>query len=129
MRLYIRRYKLCSQPYSYLAAKTFNKFRDSFLNELHVEINTHNKQEAAGLAPQPMHGITVHDSEVLAPEPVRQGGLMRKDAVSVVGEPHSHPVTLIWHADGPRNMRLKLPQNPWNLRPRGALFSDWTDWL
>jgi hypothetical protein len=67
---------------SIIAAKGFGLKRDSFLNELHVEINAHTKQEAAGLTPQPVHGITVHDSEVLAPEPVRQGGLMRKDAVS-----------------------------------------------
>jgi pre-mRNA-splicing factor ATP-dependent RNA helicase DHX38/PRP16 len=63
------------------AAKTFGLTRDSFLNELHVEISSHSKQEAAGLVPQPVHGIAVHDSEVLEPEPVRQGGLMRKDAV------------------------------------------------
>ncbi|EIN13223.1 hypothetical protein PUNSTDRAFT_56300 [Punctularia strigosozonata HHB-11173 SS5] len=62
------------------AAKGFGLSRDSFLNELHVEISSHSKQEAAGLAPQPVHGIAVHDSEVLEPEPVRQGGLMRKDA-------------------------------------------------
>jgi pre-mRNA-splicing factor ATP-dependent RNA helicase DHX38/PRP16 len=67
--------------FALIAAKGFGLKRESLLNELHVEINAHKAQESAGLAPQPIHGITVHDSEVLAPEPVRQGGLMRKDAV------------------------------------------------
>ena len=64
------------------AAKSFGKFKDSFLSELHAEILSHEKQEATGHAPQPVQGIVVHDSDVLEPEPVRQGGLMRKDAVS-----------------------------------------------
>ncbi len=63
------------------AAKTFGKFKDSFLAELHAEIISHASQEAAGVAPQPLLGITVQDSDVLQPEPVRQGGLVRKDAV------------------------------------------------
>ncbi|EPQ61179.1 hypothetical protein GLOTRDRAFT_69469, partial [Gloeophyllum trabeum ATCC 11539] len=62
------------------AAKAFGKFKDSFLAELHGEITRHAEQEAAGLKPQEVKGITVHDSEVLQPEPVREGGLMRKDA-------------------------------------------------
>ncbi|KZT24702.1 pre-mRNA splicing factor [Neolentinus lepideus HHB14362 ss-1] len=62
------------------AAKAFGKFKDSFLAELHGEITRHASQEAAGLKPQEVKGITVHDSEVLEPEPVRQGGLMRTDA-------------------------------------------------
>ncbi|KAL0957643.1 hypothetical protein HGRIS_001425 [Hohenbuehelia grisea] len=53
---------------------------DSFVKEIHAEILAHAEQEATGPAPQPVQGITVHDSKVLAPEPVRQGGLMRKDA-------------------------------------------------
>ncbi|KAL0960303.1 hypothetical protein HGRIS_011929 [Hohenbuehelia grisea] len=36
---------------------------------------------------RPVQGIAVHDSEVLAPEPVRQGGLMRKDARHVFRQP------------------------------------------
>ena len=63
------------------AAKSFGKFKDSFLTELHAEILSHEKQEATGHVPQPVQGIVVHDSDVLEPEPVRQGGLMRKDAV------------------------------------------------
>lgn len=63
------------------AAKSFGKFKDSFLAELHAEITSHVKQEATGVAPEPVQGIIVHDSEVLEPDPVRQGGLMRGDAV------------------------------------------------
>ena len=33
---------------------------------------------------QPTHGITVQDTDVLQPEPIRQGGLVRKDAVRPV---------------------------------------------
>ncbi|KAI0641179.1 P-loop containing nucleoside triphosphate hydrolase protein [Trametes meyenii] len=69
------------------AAKSFGKFRDSFLAELHAEILSHEKQEATGEAAQPVQGIVVHDSDVLAPEPVRQGGLMRKDAVHAFRKP------------------------------------------
>ncbi|KAL5511427.1 DHX38 [Sanghuangporus vaninii] len=61
------------------AAKGFGKFKDSFLSELHDEILSHIKQEANGHVPAPVNGITVIDSDVLEPEPTRQGGLMRKD--------------------------------------------------
>lgn len=66
---------------SLVAAKSFGKFKDSFLAELHTEITSHEKQVASGHAPQPVQGIVVHDSEVLEPDPVRMGGLMRNDAV------------------------------------------------
>ncbi|KZP30384.1 hypothetical protein FIBSPDRAFT_726156 [Athelia psychrophila] len=69
------------------AAKTFGKFQDSFLNELHAEILEHAKQEASGHFPQPVEGITVHDSEVLEPEPVRPGGLMRQDTRHAFRQP------------------------------------------
>ncbi|KAJ6519179.1 P-loop containing nucleoside triphosphate hydrolase protein [Mycena sanguinolenta] len=62
------------------AARAFGKFQDSFLQELHAEILLHAKQEATGVVPQPVEGITVHDSDVLEPEPARPGGLMRTDA-------------------------------------------------
>lgn len=67
-----------------VAAKSFGKFKDSFLSELHSEILSHAKQEASGITAQPVKGITVHDSEVLEPEPVRQGGLVRKDTVRCI---------------------------------------------
>jgi hypothetical protein len=63
-----------------VAAKTFGKFQDSFLSELHGEILSHAKQEATGVAPHPVEGITVYDSDVLEPEPIRPGGLQRPDA-------------------------------------------------
>ncbi|KAH8101627.1 P-loop containing nucleoside triphosphate hydrolase protein [Cristinia sonorae] len=70
------------------AAKSFGKFQDSFLAEIHAEISSHTKQEEAGLPPaQPVQGIFVHDSEVLAPDPVRAGGLMRSDAVHAFRKP------------------------------------------
>ncbi|KAF9478547.1 pre-mRNA splicing factor [Pholiota conissans] len=61
------------------AAKTFGKFQDSFLSELHAEILSHAKQEATGVAPQPVEGITVFDSDVLEPAPIRPGGLQKPD--------------------------------------------------
>ncbi|EIW86276.1 hypothetical protein CONPUDRAFT_45914 [Coniophora puteana RWD-64-598 SS2] len=69
------------------AARAFGKFKDSFLTELHAEILSHAKQEASGVAPRPVEGITVHDSEVLEPDPVRQGGLMRQDARHAFRQP------------------------------------------
>ncbi|KAF9014903.1 hypothetical protein BDQ17DRAFT_1228872 [Cyathus striatus] len=59
------------------AARAFGKFKDSFLAEIHSEILSHAKQEATGIAPQPVQGITVHDSDVLEPEPTRPGGLLK----------------------------------------------------
>ncbi|SJL05479.1 related to PRP16-RNA-dependent ATPase [Armillaria ostoyae] len=69
------------------AASTFGKFKDSFLTELYADILSHAKQEATGVAPQPVPGITVHDSDVLEPEPVRQGGLMQKDVRHTFRQP------------------------------------------
>ncbi|KIJ21328.1 hypothetical protein PAXINDRAFT_64773 [Paxillus involutus ATCC 200175] len=69
------------------AARAFGKFQSSFLTELHAEIMSHVKQEASGLAPKPVHGITVHDSEVLEPEPIRAGGLMRSDTRHAFRQP------------------------------------------
>ncbi|XP_006454836.1 hypothetical protein AGABI2DRAFT_61322 [Agaricus bisporus var. bisporus H97] len=61
------------------AAKSFGKFTDSFLTELHVEILSHESQVTNGVTPQPIQGITIMDSDVLEPPPVRQGGLQRLD--------------------------------------------------
>jgi pre-mRNA-splicing factor ATP-dependent RNA helicase DHX38/PRP16 len=67
---------------AFAAARAFGKFQDSFLQELHAEVLLHVKQEATGVVPKPVEGITVHDSDVLEPEPVRPGGLMmRADTV------------------------------------------------
>jgi len=64
-----------------VAAKSFGKFKDSFLSELHAEILSHAKQEATGVAPHPVEGITVYDSDVLEPAPIRPGGLQKPDTV------------------------------------------------
>ncbi|KAF8665135.1 hypothetical protein AX16_000601 [Volvariella volvacea WC 439] len=61
------------------AANGFGKFKDSFLSEIYAEIMSHAKQEANQVPKNPIPGIVVHDSEVLEPEPVRQGGLVRPD--------------------------------------------------
>ena len=71
----------CLSPSCSIAAKAFGKFKDSFLAELHADILSHAKQEETGITPQPVQGITVHDSDVLQPEPARPGGLTRKDVV------------------------------------------------
>lgn len=70
-----------SSVLSISAAGTFGKFQDSFLAELHADILLHAKQEETGVVPQPVQGITVHDSDVLEPPPARPGGLMRPDTV------------------------------------------------
>ncbi|KAF8640918.1 hypothetical protein AX17_000566 [Amanita inopinata Kibby_2008] len=69
------------------AARAFGKFKESFLAELHAEILSHAKQEETGIAPHPVQGITVHDSDVLQPEPTRPGGLMRKDVQHTFRQP------------------------------------------
>ncbi|RDB29519.1 Pre-mRNA-splicing factor ATP-dependent RNA helicase PRP16 [Hypsizygus marmoreus] len=69
------------------AARAFGKFTDSFLAELHSEILLHAKQEATGIVPHPVQGITVHDSDVLEPEPTRPGGLMRMDTRHTFRQP------------------------------------------
>ncbi|TFY71222.1 hypothetical protein EVG20_g1786 [Dentipellis fragilis] len=66
---------------------SLNSFKDTFLADLYAEISSHVEQEAFGLAPQPVQGITVHDSEVLAPEPVRKGGLLRKETQHTFRKP------------------------------------------
>jgi pre-mRNA-splicing factor ATP-dependent RNA helicase DHX38/PRP16 len=65
---------------AYLASKSFGKFKDSFLAELHSEILSHARQQETGHVPQPMEGISVHDTDILEPEPMRPGGLMRPDS-------------------------------------------------
>ncbi|KAJ7287790.1 pre-mRNA splicing factor [Mycena rebaudengoi] len=69
------------------AARAFGKFQESFLQEIHAEILLHEKQEATGIVPQPVEGITVHDSDVLEPEPQRPGGLMRQDTRHTFRQP------------------------------------------
>jgi pre-mRNA-splicing factor ATP-dependent RNA helicase DHX38/PRP16 len=63
------------------AALTFGKFQEKFLKELHFEILNHARQEDAGHLVQAPAGMTVVDSDILEPDPVRQGGLMRPESV------------------------------------------------
>ncbi|KIY51185.1 pre-mRNA splicing factor [Fistulina hepatica ATCC 64428] len=69
------------------AARAFGKLTDPFLAELYSEILSHAKQQETGHAPQPVPGITVHDSDILEPEPVRPGGLQRKDTRHTFRQP------------------------------------------
>ncbi|KAF6765883.1 pre-mRNA splicing factor [Ephemerocybe angulata] len=69
------------------AAKSFGKFQESFLFELYSEIRTHVKEESTGISSQPVPGITVHDSDVLAPAPQRPGGLQRSDKAHAFRQP------------------------------------------
>ncbi|KAH7108277.1 P-loop containing nucleoside triphosphate hydrolase protein, partial [Auriculariales sp. MPI-PUGE-AT-0066] len=69
------------------AAKNFGRFQDQFMSELHSEISSHYQQEKTGLIAQPVHGMTVIDSDVLAPEPVRKGGLVRSGTQHTFRQP------------------------------------------
>ncbi|KAG8888201.1 DEAH-box RNA helicase prp16 [Tulasnella sp. 332] len=76
--------KTNSEPAFIKAAKTFGKFQDGFLSDIHGEVILHAQQEPVapskpGGGPRAVIGMTVHDSEVLEAEPVRQGGLMRPE--------------------------------------------------
>lgn len=64
------------------AARTFGKFDDGFLENLHSEIQSFAKQEEIGHFVHAPEGIIVMESDVLAPDPVRKGGLVRADKVS-----------------------------------------------
>jgi len=67
------------------AALGFGRFQDSFLEELYDEIASHIEKEHRAELAKPSHptsqvaGVIVHDSEVLSPEPIREGGLVRKE--------------------------------------------------
>lgn len=63
------------------AASGFGLTQATFLKELHTEILDHLKQERLGHHVAPVQGITVHDTDVLEPEPARKGGLVRPDTV------------------------------------------------
>jgi hypothetical protein len=71
----------CIEYVPFSAAKSFGRFSDPFLVEIYGEILSHVNEEATENFLQPSHGIVVQDSDVLQPEPIRQGGLVRKDVV------------------------------------------------
>ncbi|KIJ45233.1 hypothetical protein M422DRAFT_227959 [Sphaerobolus stellatus SS14] len=60
------------------AATAFGKFKPQFLSELHSEVVNHLRNEQTGQPNDQIKGIVVHDSDVLAPEPVRKGGLLTR---------------------------------------------------
>ena len=68
-----------------IAAQGFGRFQETFLEELYADIATHLEEIHRTELAKPTHstanvaGLVVHDSEVLAPEPIRQGGLLRKE--------------------------------------------------
>jgi pre-mRNA-splicing factor ATP-dependent RNA helicase DHX38/PRP16 len=66
----------------FAAARTFGKFDDAFLEDLHSEIQSFAKQEEIGHFVQAPEGIIVTESDILAPDPIRKGGLVRPDKVS-----------------------------------------------
>ena len=66
---------------SWEAARGFGNFKDQFLQELHSEIMSHDKQEKAGHIVVAPEGMTVEDNDILEPEPIRKGGLQRSGAV------------------------------------------------
>ncbi|KAF9040610.1 P-loop containing nucleoside triphosphate hydrolase protein [Panaeolus papilionaceus] len=100
------------------AAKTFGKFQDSFLSELYAEILSHSKQEATGRGPQPVQGITVVDSEILEPEPVRPGGLQ------VPGPRHTFRQPARLEPPTPRTSVLGLDQLAKEKRAAAAALND-----
>ncbi|PVF97099.1 putative PRP16-RNA-dependent ATPase [Serendipita vermifera] len=59
------------------AASTFGKFQEKFLSELHDDILAHTRQNTEN--PNQIPGFNVIDSDVLEPEPIRKGGLVRPD--------------------------------------------------
>jgi pre-mRNA-splicing factor ATP-dependent RNA helicase DHX38/PRP16 len=62
-------------------ATTFGKFQESFLHEIFSEIQSFLQQEKANHFVEAPRGIDVMESDILAPDPVRQGGLVRPDLV------------------------------------------------
>lgn len=63
----------------YSAASTFGKFQDKFLGELQEVILAYTQQDSA--QSEQIQGFSVTDMDVLAPEPVRTGGLVRPGLV------------------------------------------------
>ncbi|KZT35459.1 hypothetical protein SISSUDRAFT_169695 [Sistotremastrum suecicum HHB10207 ss-3] len=61
------------------AAMTFGKFQESFLSELHADIHSYVLENSKN-SKQPNAGVAVHELDVLAPEPVRMGGLVQNDS-------------------------------------------------
>ncbi|KIY69583.1 putative PRP16-RNA-dependent ATPase [Cylindrobasidium torrendii FP15055 ss-10] len=83
--------KTSSEEEFMTAARTFGKFQDAFLGELHADVQTHLRQEETGHVPQPLAGITVHDSDILEPEAPRKGGLVQQGKNHIFRKPLEPP--------------------------------------
>jgi len=62
-------------------AKSFGSFQENFLIQVHEDILAHERQTKSGHVPQPVVGMNIMDSDVLEPEPMRKGGLIRPEKV------------------------------------------------
>ena len=101
------------------AAAGFGLTKVAFLKELHVEILDYLKQEKLGHHVAPIQGITVHDTDVLEPEPARKGGLVRPDTVRTF----SHVLTRCTCLKPFSNTLFVLWPNLFPYQPHGDLSS------
>lgn len=101
------------------AAAAFGLTQDAFLKELHMEILDRVKQENIGHHVAPVQGITVHDTDVLEPEPARKGGLVRPDTVRILTRVFTRFTCLQPFSNTPSVLQLNLFNHP----PHGDLCS------
>jgi len=101
------------------AAAGFGLTQVTFLKELHAEISDHLRQEKLGHRVAPVQGITVHDTDVLEPEPARKGGLVRPDTVRTL----SHISTRCTRLNRFSNTLSVLQLDPFRHQPHGDPFS------
>jgi hypothetical protein len=101
------------------AAAGFGLTQVTFLKELHTEILDYLKQEKLGHHVAPIQGITVHDTDVLEPEPARKGGLVRPDTVRTL----AHIFTRCTRLKRLSNTFSVLQPNLYRHQPHGGPFS------
>ena len=101
------------------AAAAFGLTQDAFLKELHMEILDRLKQDKLGHHVAPVQGITVHDTDVLEPEPARKGGLVRPDTVRIFARVFTRFTCLKPFSNTPSVLRPSL----FHHQPRGDLSS------
>ena len=104
-----------------LAALTFGKFQDAFLQEIHSEISSFSRQEEAGHYVQAPEGITVTESDILPPDPIRQGGLVRPNEV--------RPLLLCHQSEFSDGSPSIVTSNTPSNNQQERLYLDWIDWL
>ena len=101
------------------AAAGFGLTQAAFLKDLHTEILDRFKQEKLGHLVAPVQGITVHDTDVLEPEPARKGGLVRPDTVRTL----AHISTRCTRLNRFSNTLSALQPNLFRHQPPGDPFS------